>query len=354
MSIDARAWYMVAPGEPCEERALNLSSCPPGEATVQVAGCGVCHTDISFLYHNVPTRGELPLALGHEISGTVIEVGEGVDESLLHRPVLIPAVLPCGTCELCRSGRRRICRNQVMPGNDRQGGFASHIQVPALYLCPVEDALLKKHELWELSVVADAISTPFQAVKNSGLKAGELAIVIGAGGIGIHAVQVAAACGALVIALDIDADKLETALAHGASGGIDVSGLSSKEIRAAVKEKAKTLHAPPYCWKILETSGSGPGQETALALLGFGAWLGIVGFTMKKLEFMPSKLMAFDATIEGNWGSDPTIYPEVLEWLRDGRLKVSPFVERHPLEDLNPVLQAARDGKLQKRAVMTP
>ena len=110
-----------------------------GEALVKVAGCGVCHTDISFWHHGVQTKHALPLTLGHEISGKVVS---GPAE-WLNKNVIIPAVLPCGECELCRKGRSNICRNQLMPGNDFDGGFASHIKVPAKYLCPVPDIALK-------------------------------------------------------------------------------------------------------------------------------------------------------------------------------------------------------------------
>lgn len=348
------AWVMTGKGEPCAPQTLPCPAPPAGEAVVEVAGCGVCHTDISFLYHGVPTRQQPPLALGHEISGTVVEVGEGVDGDLAGKPVLIPAVLPCGTCELCRAGHRRICRAQVMPGNDRHGGFASHVVVPARYLCPVPARVLDNHQLWEISVVADALTTPFQAVRNSGLKEGELAICIGAGGIGIHGVQVAAAAGAKVIALDIDTAKLELAAAHGAGAVVDVSGLSVKEVKTRVKEEAKALGAPPVLWKIFEMSGTQAGQETAFALLGFGGYLGIVGFTLDKVELRPSNLMAFDAKMAGNWGCDPELYPEVLDWIGDGRLVVSPLVEKHSLADINSVLEVAHAGQLLKRAVLVP
>jgi 6-hydroxycyclohex-1-ene-1-carbonyl-CoA dehydrogenase len=349
-----KAWVMTGQGQPCTEQILPLPPPPPGEATIEVAGCGVCHTDISFLYLGVPTRHEPPLALGHEISGTVVEVGEGVDNSLRGKPVLVPAVLPCGVCELCLAGHRRICRGQVMPGNDRHGGFATHVTVPARYLCPVGKNVLAKHELWEISVVADALTTPFQAIRNSGLDRDDLAICIGAGGIGIHGVQVAAAVGAKVIALDVDARKLEQASAHGAAAVIDVTGLSVKDIKGRVKEEAKRIGAPKYLWKIFETSGTRTGQETATALLGFGSYLAVVGFTLDKLEMRPSNLMAFDATMAGNWGCDPTLYPEVLQWIAEGRIQVKPFVEKHPLAEINSVLEAAHAGKLLKRAVLVP
>jgi len=347
-------WVMTAQGEPCREQSEPLAPPAAGEAVVEVAGCGVCHTDISFLHQGVPTRAPAPLALGHEISGTVLEVGEGVAADLLGRPVLVPAVLPCGECAACRADRRRICPSQVMPGNDRHGGFATHVAVPARWLCPVPDAVLADHELWELSVVSDAITTPFQAVRSAGLAAGDLAVCIGAGGIGIHGIQVAAAVGAKVIALDIDAGKLETAAAHGAHAVVDTSGLDTRAVKDRVKAAARELGAPKFGWRIFEMSGTKGGQETAFALLGHGAHLQVVGFTLAKLELRLSNLMAFDATAQGNWGCDPALYPEVLEWIAAGRLKVSPFVEKHPLADINAVLDAAHAGTLRRRAVLVP
>jgi 6-hydroxycyclohex-1-ene-1-carbonyl-CoA dehydrogenase len=351
---EGQAWLMKERGEPCVAQPLTLQSPPAGEALIEVAGCGVCHTDISFLYLGVPTRGELPLALGHEISGTVVEVGGDVAPDLVGRPVLVPAVLPCGECDLCRAGERRICRRQIMPGNDRSGGFATHVTVPARYLCPVGEEVLARNELWELAVVSDAITTPYQAVKNAGLQSGDLAICIGTGGIGIHGVQIAAALGAKVIALDIDPRKLELASAHGAAAAIDVKGLSSKEIKAQVKQQAQAVGAPKYCWKIFETSGTRVGQELAFSLLGFGSYLAVVGFTLDKLELRPSNLMAFDATMAGNWGCDPVLYPEVLDLIGAGKIQVKPFVRRYPLAEINAVLAAAHEGKLLERAVLVP
>jgi 6-hydroxycyclohex-1-ene-1-carbonyl-CoA dehydrogenase len=353
-NITVTRWVMTNQGQPCEIQTGNLDSTPANEAVVEVAGCGVCHTDISFLHQGIPTRSPLPLALGHEISGKVVEVGAGVDESLLGQVVLVPAVMPCGECDLCQAGHRRICRGQVMPGNDRHGGFASHVTVPARYLCPVPESVMAKHELWELSVVADAITTPFQAVRSSGLAAGDLAVCIGTGGIGIHGVQIASAVGAKVIALDIDDEKLALAREYGADVVINTKGLDIREIKGQVKAAAKEIGAPATRWRIYETSGTKPGQDTAYALLNQGAHLSVVGFTLAKSELRLSNLMAFDATAQGNWGCDAALYPEVLEWIGDGRIKVSPFVEKHALADINTVLDAAHAGTLKRRGVLVP
>lgn len=348
------AWYMVSPGAPFERREVPAAAPAPDEAVVAVAGCGVCHTDLSFLYQGVKTRQAPPLVLGHEISGTVAQVGAAGDPARLGQPVVVPAVLPCGTCELCQAGHRRICRQQIMPGNDRDGGYASHVIVPARYLCPVPEAALAEHRLWELAVVADAVATPFQAVRRSGLAAGDFAVCIGVGGIGIYGVQVAAATGAKVLALDVDDRKLELARAGGADATLNVRGAAVKDLRRQVRAMAEQLGGPPHCWKIFETSGTRAGQELAWALLGFGATLSVVGFTSDRLELPLSNLMAYDATAQGNWGADPVLYPELLQWIGEGRIRLTPFVEAHPLERINEVFAAAHQGGLTRRAILRP
>ncbi len=347
-------WAMTAPGAPFEHRSVPRRPPAAGDAVVEVAGCGVCHTDLSFLHHGVKTRGELPLVLGHEISGVVAEVGEDVEPALVGWPVIVPAVLPCGECELCRAGARTICRTQVMPGNDRDGGFASHVVAPARFLCPVPAAALTQHELWQLAIVSDAVTTPFQAVKRSGLKAGDLAVVVGAGGVGIHAVQIAAAVGAKVIALDIANEKLEQASVFGATAVVNAGETAMKDLLKRVRAEADRIGAPRHQWKIFETSGTRVGQETAFGLMGFGAFIAIVGFTMDRLEVRLSNLMAFDATAAGNWGCDPLLYAEVLEWVGAGRIQLAPFCEKHPLAEINGVFDAVHHGQLLKRAVMVP
>lgn len=347
-------WVMTSPNAPFERRETPRRAPGPGEAVVEVAGCGVCHTDLSFLYQGVKTRQPPPLVLGHEISGFVREVGNGADSGLVGRAVVVPAVLPCGECDLCRAGLRTICRRQVMPGNDRDGGFASHLVVPARFLCPVPESVLAEHDLWQLAVVSDAVATPFQAVKRSGLAAGELAVFVGVGGIGIHGVQVAAAVGATVIGLDLDDQKLEQAASAGAHATLNVRGVPGKEVRKQVKAQAEALGAPAHCWKIFEMSGTAAGQETAFSLLGFGASLAVVGFTQDRVEICLSNLMAFDAVARGNWGADPLLYPELLGWVADGRIKVKPFVERHPLDRINAIFEAAHQGRLLRRVVLVP
>ena len=103
--------------------------------------------------------------------------------------VIVPAVIPCGHCDACRRGKGTICPNQKMPGNDIHGGFATHIIVPSHGLCVVDEHRLAAAgiELADLSVIADAVTTPYQAVVQAGVTKGELVIVNGVGGVGGYA-----------------------------------------------------------------------------------------------------------------------------------------------------------------------
>lgn len=320
------------------------------EALVQIAGCGVCHTDLSFWHYGVKTKKELPLTLGHEISGTVID-GPG---KWVGKNVIIPAVLPCGECELCKKGRSNMCQNQLMPGNDFHGGFASHIKVPARFLCPVPDSLLAKYPLEKLSVIADAISTPYQVIRKSELESGDLAIVIGVGGVGIYAALIARIFGARVIALDIDDSKLAIAKEHGADAVMNIRDLDIKAIKNGVREMAKELGASRYGWKIFEVSGTKAGQELGFNLLTFTSTLSIVGFTMDRTEVRLSNLMAFDAKVIGTWGCKPELYSEVVELIDSGKLKINDFIETFPLSKINEIFRNTLNHAYTRRSVLVP
>ena len=354
MNIEAHRWLMTAVNAPLERAAFDAVP-GPGEVVVAVAGCGVCHTDLGYFYDGVRTNHPLPLALGHEVSGRVVAWGAGA-EGWADKAVIVPAVLPCGECDLCRRGLGTICRQQKMPGNDIQGGFASHIVVPGRGLCEVDEARLAHAGLTlaEVSIVADALTTPYQAVRRANVTPGSLGIVVGAGGVGGYCVQVARAFGASVVAIDVDDAKLAAIAPHGAALTLNSRSLDAKSIKAAVFDFAKKNGLRSTEWFIFECSGSAPGQLTAYSLLVHGATLSVVGFTMDKVELRLSNLMAFDARALGNWGCPPEAYPAALELVLDGKVQIKPFVETHPLDDINRVFAAVHGREIKKRAVMVP
>jgi 6-hydroxycyclohex-1-ene-1-carbonyl-CoA dehydrogenase len=355
--VHVKGWTVEVAQEPM--RLLEREEEPgPGEALVEVAGCGVCHTDLGFYYDGVPTRHPLPLTLGHEVSGKVVEVGEGA-ESWPGTSVVVPAVIPCGECEACRAGKGSICPKQIFPGNDVHGGFGTHLRVPARGLCPVpdlSDAAINPNglDLSTLSVIADAVSTPYQAIERSGLEAGGLAVFVGVGGVGGFGVQIAAARGATVVAIDVDADRLERMREYGADHVLDASSMDPRALKKAVRVFASERGIPTWRTAIFECSGTTAGQETSYALVGHGSYLSIVGFTPGKVTLRLSNLMAFDAMAEGNWGCLPELYPAVLELVLSGKVDLPPFVEHRPMATINETFAELHDGGTACRVILVP
>ncbi len=343
-------WQMHRVNEPFQRVEKPLPEPEAGEVLIKVAGCGVCHTDLSFWHYGVKTRHELPLTLGHEISGVVVA---GEDE-WLGKAVIVPAVLPCGECHFCRQGRSNICRNQLMPGNDFDGGFASHVKVPAKFLCPVPEEMLQQFPLEHLAVVADAVSTPYQVVEKSELQPGDFAIVIGVGGIGTYGAQITQVKGATVLALDISEEKLDMVKTAGINATLNVSGMDAKSVKARVREIARELNAPSVGWKVFEMSGTRPGQELAFNLMTFGSTLSVVGFTMDKVEIRLSNLMAFDAKAIGTWGCKAELYPEIVRLIGEEKIRITPFIQTLPLSRINEVFQDTLHHRYLKRTILVP
>ena len=355
--MQTQGWMFHTPGEKLRLDSYELNP-GPGEVLVEVAGCGVCHTDLGYYYDGVPTRKPLPLVLGHEVAGTVRETGAGA-ESWLGAPVVVPAVIPCAHCPACEAGRGAICPKQIFPGCDIHGGFAHHLVVPAEGLCPVpnlEDPALNPAglKLETLSVIADAVSTPYQALLKSGLEKGDLAIFVGVGGVGGFGVQVAAALGARVIALDLDDPKLEMMAKHGADLTFNVGSLDFRSLRRAIRDFAKAESIPTFRTKIFECSGSPAGQATAFGLLGHGGYLGVVGYTPRKVELRLSNLMALDATAQGNWGCLPEYYPAVVDLALRGDIALAPFVEYRSLDTINETFKQLHEGGACSRIILKP
>jgi 6-hydroxycyclohex-1-ene-1-carbonyl-CoA dehydrogenase len=244
-----------------------------------------------------------------------------------------------------------------MPGNSMgiYGGFSSHIVADARFLCVVENrgAIPLEH----LSVVADAVTTPYQAALRADLRAGDRVIVIGAaGGVGSFMTQTAKGLGAAaVIGIDINEQKLATMTEYGADFVVNPQGKSVKEVKELIKGFCKVRGLPANTnWKIFEVTGSKPGQELALALLSFVGKLIVVGYGTDETSYMLSKLMAFDAEIIGTWGCPPERYAEVLAMCLDGRIQLAPFVETRPMSRIVETFEQAHHGELKKRVILTP
>lgn len=347
-----KTWQMVEPGK-LVKTEIPVPVLNDDEVLVEIKGCGVCHTDLGYFYQGVPTVTKPPLTLGHEVSGVIVE-GKS---DLIGKEVIVPAVMPCNKCPICAKGRENRCLGQKMPGNSLgiYGGFSSHIPVPYKDLCYIGDR--KGFPLEVLAVVADAVTTPYQAALRADLQKGDLVMITGAaGGVGSYMTQTAKALGAAcVIGFDINEEKLNAMKNYGADLVINPLGKEIKEIKETVRGYCKQNGLPSnFGWKIFEVTGTKPGQELALEFLSFIGRLIVVGYGPHKVEYMLSRLMAFDAEIVGTWGCPPKHYGTVLNLVLEEKIKTKPFVETRPMSQIARVFDEAHHGKLQKRVILTP
>ena len=176
-------------------------------------------------------------------------------------------------------------------------------------------------------------------------------MVIGVGG---YAVQVAAALGATVVAIDVVPEKLAAVVQYGASLTLNARDFDPRALKKEIAGFTDAQGLRQSEWIIMECSGTAAGQTAAFGLLNHGATMCVIGFTMDKLEVRLSNLMAFHARLLGNWGCPPELYPAALELVLDGKVKLAPFVEQHPLDDINEIFQSVHDGRLVRRAIMVP
>lgn len=351
MGVEGLAYVLTQAGQPLIPERRAWAAPGPGRALVEVIGCGLCHTDLGYARGEVPTRRALPLVLGHEVVGRVVAIegaGPGIGQL-----VLIPAVLPCGKCAFCAAGRGNACPGQEMPGNDIDGGFATHQLVRSAPLVSL-DRLPPGFEIWKLGVVADAVSTAFQAVRRSGLGVGDVAAVVGVGGVGGFTAQIAAARGAHVLALDVRKERLELAAKHGAERTLAVQDLAPKVVRTELRALLKQHGATSLNLHIFECTGTRVGQALAFGLLDRGATMVQVGYTPEAVELRLSNLMAFDASVHGTWGCPPEAYLAVIDLVVSGAIALDPFVERAPMSRVNEYLEAMAAHRLERRLVLDP
>jgi 6-hydroxycyclohex-1-ene-1-carbonyl-CoA dehydrogenase len=304
-----------------------------GEVLVRIAACGVCHSDLHYTDHNLPTFKKPPLILGHEASGVVAALGEGVASWAEGDRVLLPTLYGCGVCSACRRGHENICDNQTMFGNNIDGAFAEYIAVSQSLLFALPEEL----PLVESCIIADASTTPYHAVVNRGqVKPGNTVAVFGCGGIGVNVVQMAAIAGGQVIAVDIVDEKLEWAKKMGA-----VATINSGQVERVDKEIRKLSGGGVDV--AFEAIGLPGTQEAAFASTRNGGRVVLVGYSAKPMTLNSGRTMYREMEVVGSLGCPASEYPKVIELARVGKIKVKEIVTaRFPLNDINAAFDALR------------
>lgn len=326
------------PKQPLKIEEVETPKIESHEILVKIAACGVCNTDMHYIDHGVPTFKKPPMILGHEPSGIVEEAGAGVKNFKVGDRVLIPPVFSCGYCANCRLGRENICFNMVMLGNHIDGAFAEYTKVPAKDCQHLPEEL----PLEESSIIADAISTPYHAVKNRAqVRPGDSVVVFGCGGVGINVVQVASAAGASVIAVDVVDYKLDMAKKLGAQHTINSS---DKEDKALLKE-IRTLTGGGADIAI-EAIGNPKTIVLATAAVKAGGLHCQIGYTPHSVPMNAGRLMFREIEIKGSLGCRPVDYPNIIEMVKTGKIQLEPVVtHKFKLEDIDKAFDLMRKGE---------
>ncbi len=364
-----RAVVFEAVGTP--PRMADVELAPPGrgEVKVKIAGAGVCGSDLHV------QRGEwelpLPLVMGHEGSGTVVELGEGVTDLAIGDHVVLSWVAPCGVCKYCKLGREAQCAlvaSVVAPGGvlhdgtsrlSYEGKPAHHYLGVSSYadfaVVPASGAIKVRSDapLDLIALVGCAVATGVGAVKNTAkMPAGSTVAVIGCGGVGLSVVQGARMLGASrIVAIDINKAKVDLALTLGATDALTISSTDdpAEKLRELIEDGVDFA---------FDAIGHPSTTEAIIRMLALGGSAVIVGLPRvgATASFEPLTLAEADQKILGsNYGSiRPSVdIPWLVDQYMDGNLKLEEMVSaRRPLEEAADALSDLNKGEALRQILI--
>jgi len=223
-----KAAKLYSIGEGMKIDLVKVPKARVNDVLVDIRASGICHSDLNYRDGLSPV-GKLPIILGHEIAGVVAAVGDDVEGIKIGNRVCVHYVVSCRHCLYCRTGRENFCEKYQMIGKDVDGGLAEYIAVPAVNVLKLPDAI----PFEQGAIMGCAVSTAYHALKRGRVMPGETVVIYGVGGLGIHAVQLAARIfgAGKVIAVDVLDEKLKLAKKLGAD----------EIINAANDEPAKSI-----------------------------------------------------------------------------------------------------------------
>ncbi|GGS11619.1 oxidoreductase [Micromonospora fulviviridis] len=343
-----RAIRMTAPGV-LEQVEVPTPTAGPGEALLRVAAVGACHSDLHIL--DAPAGlFPVPMTLGHEIAGTVDQLGPGVTGWSAGDRAAVYGIIGCGRCRACVRGAENQCR--VVPvggiGLSRDGGLAEHVVVPASRLLHVGEM-----DLTQAAPLTDAGLTPYHAVElaRDRLRPGTSCVVIGIGGLGHMAVQILVATTAVrIIAVDTSVAALDLAARLGAHDVVQAGPDSVDRIRALVGPP------PDGADVVLDFVGADPTVTTARQVVATGGQVLLVGLAGGTLPVRPvadePPTLPLETAVEVPfWGTRAELQ-EVIALGRSGQLQAD--VQTFPLAEAPDAYELLRRGEIHGRAVIVP
>lgn len=300
----------------------------PGEVVVDIAACGVCASDLHVV-QGVTPAGHLPITLGHEAAGTVSALGADVTQWQVGDRVIVPAGRICGTCVMCRTGRDNLCEQSQVLGVDVDGAQAGAIAVSAAMPLPIPGHV----PFPQAAILADAVATPYHALKRGGIGEGMVAVVIGLGGLGFHAVQLAVLAGAEVIGVDTDEVARDRAIVAGAAGVVDAG-----DGDAAAQVLAATDGGADVSFEFVGISGT---VAFASRVLRPGGRATLVGIGRDRLTGPPLGLfVSREQEVVGSFGATVADVNELIDLVDAGRLDLTQSISHTMgIQDLPDALQ---------------
>lgn len=312
-----------------------------GQVLVKIAASGVCHSDLHIAlgdWTKLKPVAKLPLILGHELTGTIAAVGEGVTDFALGDRVGVPWLhQTCGTCEYCQAGQETMCGKQKITGLMVDGGYAEYAVAQASHTAKLPDAF----GFAEAAPLLCAGVTVYRAIKMSGIQAGERLVVFGIGGLGHLAVQIGKKLGLEVGAVDVTDDKLQLATECGADWTVN----------AATMQTHKEVKARGGAHVALVTSGSKAAYETALRSLRRLGTLVIVGMTPEPIPLDIQAMLAGEYRIMASTVGTRQELQEVLQLAAEGGIHC--HYKTATLAEINQILDEMKHGQLVGRVVLT-
>lgn len=313
-----------------------------GEVLIAVEACGVCHSDLHVAegdWKQFAGIVKLPLILGHEITGRVVEVGPAVHCLQIGDRVGVPWIhWACGECEFCREGNENLCSRQKITGVTVDGGYAEFVKAPASHALKIPDSISSV----EAAPLFCAGVTVHRALRQAKVCAGQRVAIFGIGGLGHLAVQMGHALGAEVIAVDVSEQKLALAREVGAS-----SALNAETVKVI-----KELRAKGGVHVALVTSAAKAAYETAFACVRPTGTLLAVGLPANDICFPPIMMAAGEIRIQATAVGTRQDLSEVLALAATGKIRC--HTTTRPLGEASAVLKEMREGKLSGRVVLTP
>jgi len=316
----------------------------PSDIILRVKACGVCGTDLKIVSGRIPTPiVTLPHTPGHEIAGEVVAVGSGVTDVKIGQRGVAYFYIGCKECEMCRTGRENVCFSIRRLGFELPGGFAEFVKMPAYNFCPFDQDI----PFHQMAVLPDAVATSYHALKTmADVKVGQDVLVMGVGGLGIHAVQIAELMGARVFAVDRRSEPLRLASELGADFMIDSSDPESqKKVLSVTKGKGVDV--------IIENVGSIQSFQWCLPSLKRGGRLILVGYDPSvPLAINGMEMHYNEWTISGSRTSTKQDVLEVIDLVQ--RAKIKPIIYRQlDWERANEAIDELKSRKGIGRTVLT-